>query len=253
MLSLPVIAVLKEAISTVWLRRKKLVLALLALVMLQSVLDVALNRMAAEEHSALLLLLPSLISLLIFVLYTVTCHRIILLDDDAVPTYGPMTWSSRETRFLGWLLAFAITFFAYAIPVMMIIGPPEMDAMALAAGFGIIILPAAYLVSRLSLLLPATALDQRHDLAWAWRISQNNGWRLTLVVNVIPAPIFLLSAYYTPDNLVLDFLTKITYYTLAVFEIALLSVCYRHLSAMHDPTPESSSNSEQLDALQIKQ
>lgn len=43
-----------------------------------------------------------------------------------------------------------------------------------------------FLLSRASLVLPATAIDGNPTLSLAWDLSTGNGWRLTLIVGMIP-------------------------------------------------------------------
>jgi hypothetical protein len=43
-----------------------------------------------------------------------------------------------------------------------------------------------WFVGRLSLMLPAIAIDQKADLVAAWRASQRNGWRLAVIVGALP-------------------------------------------------------------------
>jgi hypothetical protein len=45
---------------------------------------------------------------------------------------------------------------------------------------------AYWFVARVSLMLPAIAIDQRPSLGAAWRASQRNGWRLAIVVGLLP-------------------------------------------------------------------
>jgi len=45
---------------------------------------------------------------------------------------------------------------------------------------------AYWVVGRVSLMLPAIALDQKPDFVAAWLASRRNGWRLAIVVGVLP-------------------------------------------------------------------
>ena len=46
----------------------------------------------------------------------------------------------------------------------------------------VLFLLALYVLARLSLVLPRTAIDQRPTLQGSWRLSRSNGWRLAVVL-----------------------------------------------------------------------
>ena len=48
------------------------------------------------------------------------------------------------------------------------------------------LLTSTYFVARLSLVLPATALDAAASFRQAWRQSARNGWRLLMIVGAFP-------------------------------------------------------------------
>lgn len=236
MQKLPVIAVIKEALCLVWQRRARLAVALCGLTLLMCVIDVAASHLLRDVETSWLDLVIALINFFAVVLFTVTCHRVILLDDDAVPRYGIHSWSPRETRFLGWMLAgiglcigaiFAMWLVTRAIPLALASIVEVWGALILIG-----VITGAYLFSRVSMLLPATALDQRHDMEWAWSITKNNDWRLTFIVAAIPVLNVLPFFHLDGDNILLDIATTFAGYVVMSIEIALLSVAYRHLNAM---------------------
>jgi hypothetical protein len=47
-------------------------------------------------------------------------------------------------------------------------------------------LPAAYLLARLVMLLPAIAIDRKQSIKWAWRLTRGHGWRLILILWGLP-------------------------------------------------------------------
>jgi hypothetical protein len=101
--------------------------------------------------------------------------------------------------------------------------------------------PVLYLLARWSTLLPALALD----LAWAprsaWRQTEGNGWRLVLVVFLLP---WTLSAAIgwanasTANNVLVALLAIARAVFLALGVIA-LSLSYRELSPWPEPPPTS--------------
>ena len=92
-------------------------------------------------------------------------------------------------------------------------------------------IPILYVFSRLSVLYPAIALDQGINARWAWQSTARNGWRLTLIVGVLPWILFYLvnlllreSATFV-EHIIIKF---IGFFLLAV-EVVALSFSYKHL------------------------
>jgi len=179
----------------------------------------------------------TIVYILIFTVFAVICHRLILLGDDAVPTYGFSKWTRRETRFFGWLLGIYLIFAVAA----MLIGAIGLTLIVnLIEGFEesfywimwILSAPGLYVFARLSLVLPATAIDNRPNLAWSWGLSSNNGWRLVIVVGVLPWLMAMLQWLLLRDNAsIVEIVTvALLGYALLAVEIAALSLSYRELS-----------------------
>jgi hypothetical protein len=59
--------------------------------------------------------------------------------------------------------------------------PVSMDSISLLAS-----IMASWLIARISFIFPAIAIGRKADLADAWRESRGNGWRLAIVVGVLP-------------------------------------------------------------------
>jgi len=189
---------------------------------------------------------------LVFVLFAVTCHRLVLLDPLTVAQTPMPRWTRRETRFLlkglaMWSLcvgvgfAFMALFVFAAVPLLEELGPKWFASILMP----IFLLPMFYLVARLSLVLPATALDRRVGLGWAWDLSEGNSWRLFLVVGILPwvisAPSNLID--YTDPNVPVTAAVTIVGTALLVVEIAALSLAYRELTKHEpaSPTPPPAS------------
>src|SRR5712671_2333716 len=66
-------------------------------------------------------------------------------------------------------------------------------------------IPASYVLARLCLVFPATAIDRPVNLKWAWRLTERNGWRLVVVVAVLPWIIsYLVELLYRGDPSVFE-------------------------------------------------
>jgi hypothetical protein len=172
-----------------------------------------------------------------FTLFAVTCHRLVLLDAEAVSKRLRPEWSRREMLFLLWLagvwfIAAAAFMFVMTIAAnvsLWTLGPDQdwLDWLTYLAK-----IPAAYLFARLCMVFPATALDRRADWRWAWQLTRNNGWRLFVVVAILPWAISqLLALLYRAEATVIEtILLSVTGIALFAVEIAAISLSYRELT-----------------------
>ncbi|QKT03791.1 hypothetical protein HUS23_08150 [Ectothiorhodospiraceae bacterium 2226] len=162
----------------------------------------------------------------LFVVIAVRTHRLVLAKDEEQMAKASLRWSWRETRFFGWLL---VIYFQVALlglllamlglAIMWVVPSGPFQLMVVVA-----VLPAAYLLARLSLIFPAVALDRPVDFGWAWARSAGNGWRLVLVVAVLP---LAFSVVATAANSAL--VAAVLAAPLVVLEVVALSAAYRAL------------------------
>jgi len=146
-------------------------------------------------HAFLQVFLPSVLQLVFLTLIGVSLHRLVILGAHALPDPAGIFWSARETRFLGWILAISIMTTAIYVITYRLVGiVPACSASGVgftAAGctrvwfLGSLALQL-YFAARVSLVLPATAIDQRPSVRDSWRLSRSNGWRLATVA-LLPA------------------------------------------------------------------
>jgi hypothetical protein len=174
----------------------------------------------------------------LFSVFAVTCHRLVLLDTASVASRFVPRWSRRETRFLFFLAAVSIlctvAVIAPYILVLTLLGPwlgssteswPSWVSL-------VIIVPVYYLFARLCLVFPATAIDRKVDLKWTWRLTRGNGWRLFVVVGVLPLLISKTTELFYRVNATVFETVILTLLGIALFavEIAALSLSYRELT-----------------------
>jgi hypothetical protein len=227
MKSLPVETIVREAARTVWRKRVNLFRALFATGIALAALRTAQG--SAWESLSYLDAVFLLASWIVFTLFAITCHRIVLIDGGETPAFGIRRWSSRETRFLGLTIFTGICFAIIAV-LSIAVG----KAIVGSEGFSLIpyvaLLPAAYVSSRLSVLLPATAVDERRDVKWAWDTTAGNGKRLVLLVTLLPWAFgTVFGLIETKLHPFAEFVVHVLYYVVIAFEIAVLSVSYRFI------------------------
>jgi hypothetical protein len=174
---------------------------------------------------------------MLFTMFAVTCHRLVLLDAESVAKRWQPRWSLRETRFFIWILGL----WASGLVAMMILlliavnlwtwtagGRPEWIDWAQTA----LKVPLLYVFARLFIVFPAMALDQRPSLRWAWERTQGNGWRLVVIVAGLPVAFkYLVDLLFRSEATEVEWL-MLTVLTVALFavEIAAISLSYRELT-----------------------
>jgi hypothetical protein len=177
----------------------------------------------------------------LFTLFAVTCHRLVLLDPAAVARNPVPSWSRREGLFFGWMvgawLLFLVVFLVtLAIAVNALGMVFESVRTSPAEAFGWLEtaarMPALYVFARLSPLFPATAVDRKVDLKWAWRLTRGNGLRLMLIVGFLPwALSYVPPLLYRSEATALEtILLTVAGIALFAVEIAALSISYRELT-----------------------
>lgn len=193
--------------------------------------------------------LPWVLYLLYFVFFTlfaVTTHRLVLLDAPVVAEKIAPRWSWRETRFFGFLLltgaiCMAVQYIILFLVTAFVVNAPGGGPDLVSDWFGWIStlakIPALYVFARLALVFPATALDRRPDLKWAWQRTRANGWRLVVIVTVLPYLIsWLLGLLYRSEPTMLE-TTLLATLAIAMFAIGIsaLSISYRELTRDEAP------------------
>lgn len=174
-------------------------------------------------------------------LAAISCHRVILIGAESVPPLGTAGTSARDWRFIGTATAlFLVTNLLLQVSTVAIFIPlglirasstPLDPDVTLAIG-RIAALPALYVTCRLSICLPAAAIDQPLSAKQAWAGTRGYGMRLLLLIAVVPwlfhfvgralADVFASDAdYVVAGNFLL--------WLFLPLEIALLSICYRRL------------------------
>ena len=190
-----------------------------------------------------------LVGIAVGMLIAISCHRLVILGVDSLPSAWGLFWSGRETRFLGWTFLIAFSLGAVVLPIPFVfreLSPnlslsPNLRALA-ALVFTVSVFCGGYVSARLSIVLPATAIDQRPTLRGSWRLSRSNGWRLGLVVWLPSILIFVLIRLGVPLLRVLSpqtipgqFLSSVALGLGGLFGIASLSKAFQWFTGKSEP------------------
>jgi hypothetical protein len=162
---------------------------------------------AEAQGGGLALTLQVVLSLLVILafwivpetLFAVMWHRFVLLGPVAAKPRPITLWRSRHWRFFGylWIVTFVMTvpmdpgfFFILAVGPGSSLMSPAMVAMGLV---GVILsMAGVYVIARLSLVLPASAIEFRCRFRESWRYTRGQGWRLIFATLLGGGPYIVL-------------------------------------------------------------
>src|SRR5256712_12689332 len=233
---LPVVATIKKAFLVVWQKRLAVCRALIVTGLVLAALNVAQRHFLIGFGWVSLVLANAILYWVVFTLFAITCHRIVLLGDTSVPEYGLRSWTSREARFFGWGAVVFLYVLLIVVPVILVAVGAACAGIQFSKGYekywGLLAaVPAMYVVARLAVLFPATAVGERRSTDWAFKTTAKNGWRLVITTSLIPAALgFAISALPVEHSLLADFLVQLVRCALMAIGIAALSLSFRFLS-----------------------
>ena len=243
---LPVWATLGEAALAVTKNWE----VLLKAIAVPAMMVAAVNVFFRQQEPSMLMFPFMLLSGAFGMMIAVSCHRFVLLGQDALPSRWGVYWTARETRFLGWSLGISMI----GAGLMIVVGSvafmvfrttggaggafagltgAELPVVALAFG-GILGMPMMYIMARLSLVLPATAIGERPTLEEMWQLSRSNGWRMVLVMflpSLFLVPLSLWGLTLLDDGMLSRFIWAFMLTVLGVFGIAALSKSFSWFTA----------------------
>ena len=220
---LPVWATIREAVQAIAKEWKALLKAIAVPALVLAVANVVQVYQLNQENP-LGIFLSIALSVGFAMMIAISCHRLVILGVDSLPSAWGLFWSRRETRFHGWSMLIPLIAFLPLVVLGILVGILVAVLGPSLAVFAPVVLLAPvlslfvwYASARLSLVLPATAIGQRPTLKGSWRLSRSNGWRLALVM-------FLPSLVLIPLTLGSFQLGGIAPQFLAAFPLVLLGL-----------------------------
>lgn len=232
MAELSLIDIVKRTLDQVWESRAAISLIVVIAGMFEATTTwIAYTVMEPLEAA----ILHYIIVLFVYTMLAISVHRLLLNAEQPSMRY----WRMRETRFMGWLLliylSYTLIFAGFGILLSLLSGRPLESFGASWIGsldFLLMSLPGAYISARLSMLLPATALDRKPNFAWAWALTKANGLKLMTLLWVLPFVFSLLYSGWQTDTPLFYLALSIVLSSLTAFGVALLSVAFITLGGM---------------------
>ncbi len=241
--SLDMSRAVSQALQILWRRRSDVARVAIVPAMGQIVVGVVSGRLGIEHLRYQIPL--GLGQVVLVTMLAVAVHRVLLLDQGSVSSSsGLLFWTPRENRYFGRLLSLlVIAFFLSRLTVRVLEygldrgfpDPWELMSAYSAPFFAIV---SVYVLSRLSLILPATAIDEHRNFSWAWQHSRGHGWRLLVGVGLFPG-VFLWwarSFIESGQSMLTNGLVYIAWVAVLIVTIATLSSVYQMLTQVANQT-----------------
>lgn len=189
--------------------------------------------------------LPNLIELPFLASIAVAWHRLLLRQErfggNLYFRFDATVWRYAA---LSLALLIASTAPLYYSPSS---SPGEIEIGIFISLIAIVVAMSFLVLPRLSIALPAIALDERLTLARAWRLSRGNSWRLGIatLLCALPVLLFLAPLYWYFDwqprtsSVVLGTITSLVDALFVTVGVTLLSLAYRFFALRPEdgPTP----------------
>jgi hypothetical protein len=205
-------------------------------------------------------------ALFLYVMFSVAWHRRFLRPSENSTIWEALRWDARKTVFFLRLVAIfvCVAVISLSPTIILTIVGGLLSIVSGAAGAsaaipqgisifatGIVMTIALVLYARLSLWLPATAVDEKHTILSVWTLGRGNAWTLLGITLGAALPLMFFAILVTSSvqsmahglgidsNLTGRFISALTagftnYLTLAA-EITALSIAYQKLSRPADP------------------
>lgn len=186
--TLPIPGTLAEVYALLWNNRD----GFLRVVLIPAAASFLLTVIAYNitEEGVLLVLLAA--DLIPTTLFAVGWHRLILLGPQQAFGAPLLRWGNRETAYLGRSIVLMLgSLMAMAVPVSIAMAVAQRSVL----GHLLILflsVTTLFIMVRLALVLPASAVDASYGFAQSWNDTTARGFRLVAIVLLVATPMFLL-------------------------------------------------------------
>ena len=262
---LPILACISESYEFLWSHRSEFLrMCALPVLILAFVHTIAFSIFPQQGLSPPIkaFALREAAAIFLYAMFGVAWHRRFLRRTEQITIWEALRWDSRKTLFFIRFITVAICATIAALPIFLILlfESKTLDGLSIFSGsiginqrnlIVILVFVSASLwmliFTRLSLWLPAAAVDEKHSIISIWRLGKENGWSLVAITLGAMLPLaFLISLAL---SLVVSIVTSLgiqsnltgllitglalgfTKYLALAAEITALSIAYRKLSS----------------------
>ena len=254
--SLPVIKVIAGSLILSWERRHALLYALWLPLLLGIAFTISetlwgpsswrAESMEQNQEPRTSLLLWTLPLFVLTVVFAVRSYRVYLLGDETSVKFPPISWGLRETRFIFAMagIAFVFATAAFTFGGIVVVLWPGVNEFA-GGRFGLaLILPPAYLASRLLLAFPAIAIDESADVIQAliesWKMTRRNGWKVLVLCVLAPGLVaWLLEQASNLPIPGIMLVSAIAVWVVMPVELAMVALSYLSLQRGNPASPQA--------------
>ena len=174
-------SIINNALEIVVVRKAEILQSVLVPFVLLSGLDYAHD----QEISYGLQLAVSILSLAPYTYFAVIIHRIVLLGPQSIQKWGLPAWTKRETYFFMHLFALIV------LSVLVILVFAMIHQIGALLGYIVV----TYLVIRLSLVFPASAVDEGVTFKVSWLMTKRHQMLMLYIAVIFPL-VLLLPSYF---------------------------------------------------------
>jgi len=223
------IAILLDAISEVSSKWPVLLRALALPASGTAIATILVLKYGYSANAQWALVIPMLA---FYALFATSCHRIILLGAESLPNEFGIYWSHREVRFTGWLVLVAIVYAVVWAPFQLLFMATPQLLHDLHISWFLPVFVATYFEGRFSMVLPATAVDQKMDLRGSWYLTRRSGLAIAVAL-FIPAlgmdflHILVANVLEEHSLLLATLVSEILIFPIIAVAVGVLSVTYR--------------------------
>lgn len=213
------------------------------------------------------LILAVALPTIFYVMFAVAWHRRCLKSEEQTTILTALRWDRRKTLFLLRFFMISILSLVAVLPVLVIgsivgfftaagmatggVGGPTTGMFMQQLAKTALVIAVMLVQVRLSLILPATALDQKLTLMEAWVMGRGNSWRLfaVLIMSIAPAMVVLILVASAISGVaqgtglggtltfqfVVHLIFNMAYYIVIAASVSALSISYRTLRRTPGP------------------
>ena len=203
----------------------------------------------------------NVIGLVIYAIMAVSCHRLVLLGRDSLPSPWGMHFPSSVIHYAVWIFLLSIAATLVALPLMLFVMPIA-SVFSADDGSGnnllyilsmfVVGIPVSYFVARCALILPARAIDNDRSMSDTWDLSDGCSIRVWLVlvvpyVLVMAVVMSIMVAIGSWMSLGGQALLEFLLAPVTVLQVIVLSCTYKQLVELRpDPSADSVADGESI-------